>query len=228
MNLLLAAVLLLQDKTAEETFKKIEETVSATKTLTFKFDVKLVKAIGGEESVLRGTILLKKGNRMWCDSAVLKGSSQKKMLFVSDGSKVAAVADGRTFEAKETSRDFNASLTALITRAGAVNVIAGITSLLFGEGLNVEKPPSVTEIKSGEDDGTMKTLRYTTVMTPLAGRPATLDVRLWYEPKSLSLVKRTMRYRSETDALIYSETYEEFTLTADIPDEKFKLPVEKK
>jgi outer membrane lipoprotein-sorting protein len=228
MNLLLAAVLFLQDKTAEETFKKIEDTVAAAKTLSLKFDVKLVKAAGVEESVLRGTILLKKGDRMSLDSAVIKGGAQKEMLFVSDGSKLSARADGRIRGTKETPKDLNAHLAAFLTRAGVLHFIGAITPAFFGEGLNLERAPSVTEIKTGEDEGNLKTLSYKTVITPLVAPPATLDVRLWYEPKSLRLAKRTMRYRSETDPLTFNETYEEFAIDADIPDEKFKLPEEKK
>jgi hypothetical protein len=37
-----------------------------------------------------------------------------------------------------------------------------------------------------------------------------------------------MSYKSETVSRIFNETYEEFTLDTDIPDEKFKLPEEKK
>jgi outer membrane lipoprotein-sorting protein len=228
MNLLLAAVLLLQDKSAEETFKKIEETVAAAKTLSLKFDVKLVKAVGVEESVLKGTILLKKGDRMSLDSAMIKGGDQREMMFVSDGSQISARADGRIRGTKETPKDFNAHLTTLLTRAGAIHFIGGVTPVFFGDGLNLEKAPSVTEIRTGEDDGTLKTLTYKTVVTPLVAPPATVDVRLWYEPKSLRLVRRTLSYKSETVSRIFNETYEEFTLDADIPDEKFKLPEEKK
>jgi outer membrane lipoprotein-sorting protein len=231
MNLLIACTLLLQDKTAEETFKKIQETFATANTLTFKFNVKVVKAIGGGESALKGTILFKEGNRMRCDfSILLNGGSQREMLVVSDGSKVAALADGRNREEKEVSKDFNATLAAVITHGGVLSFIAGFHSLFAGEkkgALNAEKAPSVTEIKTGEDDGDMKTLSYKTVITPLAAQPATFDVRLWYEPKSLRLVKRTMSYRSETESRIFNETYEEFTLNADIPDEKFKLPTDK-
>jgi outer membrane lipoprotein-sorting protein len=228
MNLLLAALLLMQDKTAEETFKKIEETVVAAKTLTSTFDVKLVKETGGEESVFKGTVLFKSGNRMRCDAAMFRGGSQKQMMFVSDGSKVGALLDGRNSQPKETSKDFNAALTLLFTRAGVFHFIGGITPLFFGDGLNLEKAPSVAEFKTGEDDGNMKTLHYKTIITPLVAPPATLDVRLWYEPKSLRIVKRTVSYRSETVSRLFNEIYEEFTLNADIPDEKFKLPEEKK
>ena len=45
MNLLLAAALLLQDKTAEETFKRIEETIEKLKTLA---GIPTIQCVRGE------------------------------------------------------------------------------------------------------------------------------------------------------------------------------------
>ena len=51
-------------------------------------------------------------------------------------------------------------------------------------------------------------------------------VKLWYEPKTLRLLKREVRLKekdSENED-VFSETYEEFALNTDISDEKFNLP----
>jgi hypothetical protein len=66
MNLLLAAVLLTQDKTAEETFKKIEETILKATTVSIKFKLEaIVKKKGIEMAqTVEGTVHLKEGNRL--------------------------------------------------------------------------------------------------------------------------------------------------------------------
>jgi outer membrane lipoprotein-sorting protein len=53
------------------------------------------------------------------------------------------------------------------------------------------------------------------------------DVRLWYDPKTLKLLKRTVDFGKKDSQGTIRESYEEFTLNADIPEEKFKLPAEK-
>src|SRR6185369_10907565 len=71
----------------------------------------------------------------------------------------------------------------------------------------------------GEDDGGAKTLLYTVSLGP-----ATLDCRLWYEPKTLKLLKRTMKIRNgESVEGSLTESYVEYIVNADIPNEKFNL-----
>src|SRR6476620_4302343 len=62
MNLLLAAVLLMQDKTAEDSFNKIEEQILRSKTLRVEFI--LSTEDGGKKRASPGSLLLKEGNKV--------------------------------------------------------------------------------------------------------------------------------------------------------------------
>jgi len=56
-------------------------------------------------------------------------------------------------------------------------------------------------------------------------------VKVWYDPKTLKLLKRYYQIRERDGGPVRStlvETYDDFALDVDIPDEKFKLPEEKK
>jgi hypothetical protein len=79
----------------------------------------------------------------------------------------------------------------------------------------------VSEIKAGPDDKAAKTLTY-----KLKVEREIVDVRLWYEPQTLKILKRTLSGKSGESELSLTETYEGLVLDAEIPDEKFKLPKE--
>jgi outer membrane lipoprotein-sorting protein len=232
MDLLVATVILCQDKTAEDTFRKIEETIQKAKTLSIKFHFKAAKLTSDEELELDGTFLSKDGNRIRLECSTLRGELKRELpIIVSDGSRVASFADGKIRQEKEASHNFNATLAVLTTRGGVVSLMAGIQSLLVGEKKdtpNAGEAMSITEIEMGEDDGAMKTLNYKTVIKLPPSRTASVEVRLWYEPESLKLVKRTMSHKGKSGSGTITETYNEFTINADIPDEKFKVPEEKK
>lgn len=59
MNLLMAVVLLLQDKTAEETFKKIEEMIEKAKSVSVQYKVEGINGerIKGEKAQIPLTML---------------------------------------------------------------------------------------------------------------------------------------------------------------------------
>src|SRR6185295_19771102 len=87
MNFLVALVLLLQEKTAEETFKKIEETITKSKTVRVKFEV--TRKTGEETVEASGTLLLKEGNKARQELLVVyPGNIIVKQIIVSDGTNV--------------------------------------------------------------------------------------------------------------------------------------------
>jgi outer membrane lipoprotein-sorting protein len=96
--------------------------------------------------------------------------------------------------------------------------------------LNVPEILKMSDLKQGEDDGVLKTPTWTVTVSktlmPAASKP--MPIKLWYDPKSLKPVKRTATIMKGDVEVKWSETYENITLNADIPDEKFKLPEEKK
>lgn len=84
-------------------------------------------------------------------------------------------------------------------------------------------PVAVSDVQEAPDDNKVKTLTYKIKVRP----GHTASIKVWYDPKTFVLQKRTIR-DEDRDSGTVTETFDEFTLNADIPDEKFKLPEEKK
>ena len=67
MNLLLAAVLLVQDKSAEESLTKLETSIDSSETISFSYSERMALTINGSVDisyVTTGTFLLKKGGKV--------------------------------------------------------------------------------------------------------------------------------------------------------------------
>ena len=73
----------------------------------------------------------------------------------------------------------------------------------------------VSELKFGEKDGALQSLTY--VLQEGSGK---CGIKLWYDSKTLALVKRSISIKDQKAAI--TENYEEFTVNRDIPDESFK------
>ena len=249
MNLLLAAVLLVQDKSAEGTFASLVRPVDQARTLTVKASVDGTSR-GGEGFSWRSswTLLLKDENKVW----LRVQSGERETLYVSDGKKMAQVfgKDGwRLVEDRESPRKLVPLLKNSILREGPERVIP----VLFfpNTRLRLKESGPVTDLKGPDGQESRRTLEYAFVpVTPwaqLEGKVESAKVTLTYDPgtgKPTKLYvhsKREERKRQEPwDRVricppIYPDveswvtvTFDEVSFNADIPDEKFKLPEEKK
>jgi outer membrane lipoprotein-sorting protein len=241
MNLLLAAALLLQDKTAGETFKKIEETITSARTVSVHFTFQdPVRQLKGS-----GTYLLKEHKKM---NLTYKYQALVGVQLL--GGVTTVLSDGqRTLktEASGAQQIFGAvqDTQVPITRTGFPRLMAAFYAVDVDEEQPLIKPlhpPSpdqkplnfakMAELKGfigGADDNDEKTLTY---FLKEKGHSEPLTIRLWYDPKSLAIRKRTVTGKlgsaGNLPETTLTEIYDDFTLNADIPDEKFKLPEEKK
>jgi len=240
MNLLLAAVLLLQDKVAEETFKKIELATMNARTLSMKFEFQDPdRQVQGS-----GTVLAKanKLNLVYQAQAFVDGKIQGgKTHLMCDGQNMVKVTSSGARQVNV----INVVATAIL-RTGFSRLMAAFDNLGSDPGAEEKEVPlhpgasdlkavdpahtfEVKGIATGDDDGEIKTLTY---FMKEKGHTKAYAVRVWYDPKTFALRKRTvtgsMGFGGKGPETTVTETYEEFTLNADIPDEKFKLPQEKK
>jgi outer membrane lipoprotein-sorting protein len=226
MNLLLVAVMLLQDKDAEDTFKKIEEKIGQAKSIRIKFSSE-------EETSERrkgpsGVLLLQSGNKA---KLTENPSTRSESWSVSDGKHVQSSRHGLYDEGitgpvpngiAPVSKDLEKNLRVLVSRAGCV--LGGFTSIAFQANMNSESREwlRVSRFKLGENDDKAKTLFYRLEVGQKA-RP--VDVRIWFDPESFKLLKRKIVYEVDGgNQVTIMETYDEFTFDAEIPDEMFKLP----
>jgi len=108
MSLLLGAALLMQDKSAEETFKKIEERIERAKTLDVKFKFEL--SVTGAKSTSQGggSLTLKEGNKFKVTG--FRSGQKDEFEMVSDGKKML-----RTPFGDSTPTETPANLGRLIT-----------------------------------------------------------------------------------------------------------------
>ncbi len=248
MNLLLAAVLLMQDKAAEETFKKIEEQIQKAKTVSIKYKEEAFNKWGEKEQILyrSGTILLGESDKVSIRTSVLgkrwEDTSEGEHALVSDGKLLSACSEFRVkssntllrntiFPSQPCRSTFRGDLATTLARAGT----AHCSSIAFGlptiGGTKVQQEESVipkaivcSDMKFDGEEGDAKILAYTLQVFSFTQGVFVEKVRLWFDPKTYKLLKRGIVQGEHSR----TETYEEFTLNADIPDEKFKLPEEKK
>lgn len=240
MNLLLAAVLLTQDKTAEEAFNRIEEQIVKAKTLSVKcrFVIDTQRADTAERLEGPAVLLLKEGNKISYTVKQPLGGSDKTLVIISDGSKATWNSGSKWESVVECPENFETKLRVLLARAGVVSTPTQASApWLFIVQLknDFKKLCQVSNFKQGPDDGDAKTLTYSLVdfdfreMSNTKNPPArTVEIKLWYDPKTYKAIKRVMTFKNAEGEGTLTETYLEFLVNPDMPDEKFKLPEKEK
>jgi len=226
MNLLLAAVLLMQDKIAEETFKDIEGTLQKAKSISVKAEaeVKWIAKPANNRSV-EATLMRADGNKVFEYEKIVQNGVVFDGELRSDGTQVWRGLMGKLdMEPKVARADFDAKLARIGPGLSTVFIVG--KELKKPEGVNDSL--IVSDLKHADDDGASKTLTYT---LSFAGRlkGVSVEIKLWYDPASLKLLRRGAVI-SDKGVLqgTVNEKYTEFLTNTDIPDEKFKLPEEKK
>lgn len=214
---------------SEETFKKIEESIEKAKTVSIRIKYDWYRKNHEEAKRFRGsgTLLFKEGNKI---SLTLNGLDRDEKeienVAICDGSTLAfrgqlwqwGPGEGKLGGEKGV-KDIFATVFA---RGGAAFAMDCWRLLPHGR----EKLANAAEFSAiGEDKGGM-TLSYKLTSSLEAG--VTIDVKLWYDPKDFKLLKRTLEIKGEKTVGSFTETYDEFVLNTDIPDEKFAIPEEKK
>jgi outer membrane lipoprotein-sorting protein len=226
MKVLLVCALLLQDKTAEETYKRIEDMILNAKTVSVKF--RFVIDQKRTDTALRiegpGTILLKGEDKLRITFKYPEGGDDKEYDAVAEGEKGLVRFEGKIGDwriEKGTHRRFRA----MLVRGGILgpNQPWPIPWCLVASSVGFENW-KVSEVKQGPDEGKAKTLTY---HLRLEKQETPIELKLWYDAESLKPLKRMYRFKAgqpftESEGT-FTETYEELILNADIPDEKFKL-----
>jgi outer membrane lipoprotein-sorting protein len=230
MSLLVTLALLLQAKTAEETFKTIEETITKAKTLRVKFEISRKT---GEETVDgSGTLLLKEGNKAKLDVlAVYPDGSLVKELIVSDGTNVkftAPVGDDTFALVQKKAPDYLLR-SFYVTTLQLPLLDSSMMTTDSREGLkDLTNYASVREFKHGEADKEGNLLLYKGLLD-FTGRgnfknlATSFEEKLWYDANTWIPRKRQVTLKLGTVTGTTTETYEHFVLNDDIPNENFSL-----
>lgn len=230
MTPLIAALLLLQAESAEETFKRIGETVLRAKSVQVEFQWEgASRAEEGGKVEAAGSVLLKEGNRASLAATVTEKGQPSELRIISDGKTVKTKLGPRRMLECPTPKNLELGLKMSISRLGAMQavLIAHKVCMLDvsdqEEALDMSKKPRLYDFKNGPDDGESRTITYK--ISP-DGPDTVAEIKLWYEPESLRLVKRTITLKQKTES-VFTEIYKGWALDGDLENEEFNLPTVK-
>jgi general secretion pathway protein G len=234
MNLLLAALLLMQERTAEETFRKIEEIILEAKTVVVVFSTDAIH-ISGQNKIgfaCSGSLLLKEDRRVRAEmtrSGSSGGNDSRQIQ--SDGEEFYALLgqDATMRPAHDTGStrvQFSRRMKIGFARLGAFQILGGpaCSTVLYSPNefpeVDLRDRFRVSEFKEEAAEKDAKGITYTVI---LPRRTETCEMTLWYDPATFVPIRRTQIMRWRGGDFTLTEKYSGFTLNADIPDEKFKL-----
>src|SRR5258706_160786 len=227
MSPMIAALLLFQAQTAEDTFQKIEESVSRAKCARVRFQW---EGMSGKEADCRveasGCVVLKQGNKVHLAATITEKAQSSELKVVSDGTSVKTKLGAKRTLESPTPRNLEAGLRAALHRLGAMQAVLiahKVCMMETGdqeEALDMGKKPPLSEFKPGPDDGDSKTLTYK--ITP-DGPNSVAEVKLWYAPDTYRLVKRTITIRHPAES-VFTEVYKDWILDGDGENDEFTLP----
>ena len=218
---------IVQDRAAEEIFKKIEERIEKAKTLRIRFSWQHDDFRDRDVQGQSGVLLVKTGNKAWYQT---KDSMGHERWAISNGRRMCSgntsnydqgiVAGERRYDTGPTSKELEKDLRRLVSRPGLPLFTFSTLAFRFEEA--TPKWIRASDFKSVETGGKTRALSY---RLSAEDESRSMDVIVWYDPESLQLLKRkTSFFVKPQDPLAITETYSEFIFDADIPEEKFKLP----
>jgi outer membrane lipoprotein-sorting protein len=227
MTSLMVALLLLQAESAEDTFKKIGDTVLKAKSVRvdFQWDGTSRAETGGKVEA-SGLVLLKEGNRANLVATVTEKGQPSELKIISDGSTVKTRLGSRRMLECPVPKNLESGLKMTIHRLGAMQavLIAHKVCMLDvddqEEALDMSRKPRLYDFKNGPDDGESRTITYK--ISP-DGPDTVADIKLWYDPDTMRLVKRTITLRKPSES-VFTERYRDWALDGDLENEEFTLP----
>jgi len=225
--------LLLQVRTPQETFAKIEETIQAANRLTVTFSGNVASPVDPNSSIkINGTLLVKNPGKARLDVTIEGAGKNGQKTYCSDGVQLSLTrndASGARPLTKATPTHLRNRLDVVLARVGIP------LSVLFAEEAQLFTGPdhSVTELREAIiasefkaiDDGKGNPgISYK--LQVVRGKWKSLSCILWYDERTLRPLKRIVRLSDELKADC-EETYNTWDVDTEIPDTRFTLPPEK-
>jgi hypothetical protein len=141
---------------------------------------------------------------------------------ICDGEFFTTRTEVSSWNKRSAPADLGGKLTTALVRSGLGYWWMATEGFLFRD---PRAGQVLSDFRAGEPEGSVSTILY-----KLSDQEhvATLQVKVWYDPKIVKLVKRTLDGEMLGKKWSSTESYEDFSIDADITDEKFKLPEEKK
>lgn len=224
MHLLLATVLLSQDKSAEDAFRKMEEAILEAKTISVRFSWAAKTDAGGADPAMavRGSLLLKEGNRLLLNESIDKGGETTELCHCSNGEMLQSTRTGTRPSCGDSPPDLVKNARVVLSRLG---VQASFTGSI-GKGISFKhrggdlaEGLKLSDFKGepAEKDGAVLSYTLTSTVTQVPCR-----VTLVFNPEKLLPLRRKYEVKADNSSIMVEERYEEVTLNSEIQDYKFK------
>ncbi|HZE99795.1 MAG TPA: hypothetical protein VE981_22505 [Planctomycetota bacterium] len=211
MEVLLALTFLFQES-AEETFKKVEAAVEATKTIRVLFTITSESGLGGAS---RGTLLMEEDRRLKlsAENRLKDGTRQTIWSEVENGTLRSGRGE-RSIEVAVDSRQARQNFNAYLSRLG---ILAGASfeqgfrsgAARAGKPVGVDLKQffgltNIVDLGNGPNGTRVLSYDFAAVIKPQPFKWA----KIWFDPKTLRIVKRVMRWESEGKEETFTEEYE--------------------
>jgi len=228
VNALLLAICLFAQDAAREEFDRIEAALRKADSAHISCEV-IVEPKGDPPARHRTyalTVLLR-GAKFCLD----RGSDQ----LVSDGATVWWVVDKRlvstTAVSEQRASHSRGSLERALGRVGFLH--SWLLPARKGQCSADGDTDQVSSVRQGENDGQARTLTYTLDRTAtgsvddveITGEP--VQVRVWYDPKTYVILKRSFSREGGNRPLVVTERFKDYSFNVKVPDELFKPPASK-
>jgi outer membrane lipoprotein-sorting protein len=229
MNLLIALALLVQDRSAEAAFKKIEQKIEAAQSISLRFTMESTgiegKRTGASE--VSGPLMIKNPRKLRLEytGTLFDGTRNRdrSARFVTDGENVLAEIAGEKLPLATT---IKSGFKPLISKCG-VKIGWGVLLIHKSDPTGKSHPVdldlagrfTLVDFKRGEDDGPSKTLAYT-LRRNVGAEQVDVAMKIWYDPKTFLLTKRVLE---EPNRVRTTETYSDLKLNPAIGDDTFEV-----
>lgn len=229
MALLLSAILLWQEPSGEETLHKIEDTFSRARTLSVKITIAGTDTANGEDTSLSmsGTFLLKDKTKFLILFDRTDRGHEERFIVVSDGKTTEGhskyMPDPVSFPTRPELRGF---FEASFARGGGTGLVA-MSAVFCGYVHNARgmepDPKKLIKVSDFEKGSNAKepSLSFTSKMGNFG--PAQ-RVTLWYDSTTFKPTKGLIAAPGGADGTSLRETYEEFVIDGEVPDDRFRVP----
>jgi hypothetical protein len=216
MSLYLAAALLVQEPLSDENvLKKIVDSIGQAKTVRVKFSGEYIVPDPEAEMkrTFKGELLLKEGNktRLRMEGGT-DAKNVKTTLWVCDGTRLSEEASAALKRSKDPARLLHEGLKVSLARFGVFFALLGFALPRDQDPEFHQRPFEPGELQV---DRSANTVFFRLERTAVKNR---------YDPKDFKLLKRSLEFDKDFLLKELNETYEEFTLNADLPDGEFKIP----
>jgi hypothetical protein len=218
---------------AKDRFKKLEYALSSERAVHIKVMTSNRDSIGGNEAKWTATteVFIKDLDKFRLE-LIVTGDHAKDLILIASGDRAYAKRFGEVTSSNRTETWSKPPNTLRNMLCFAFIAFPNLTSSTFLVGTPIDNAKtrssvleSMVNCKDDEDADGVRVLTY--CCKRLSDRNET---KLWYDPTTYRIRRRTFRITTEqaNRESFTEEKYSEWDSQSNIPDEKFKLPEEKK